>query len=78
MGNTALHIAIVAFKGDTSMVELLLQHGADKNIPNADGKTPLEVVRKLGFDALLPALLEKRSKKKKKANIDDSEFIGEI
>ena len=41
-GNTAIHLA--ASDGDTILVHRLTERGADVNIMNADGKTPLDVV----------------------------------
>lgn len=40
-GTTPLHLA--AEKGYSNIVELLLEHGADPHVVNAEGKTPLEV-----------------------------------
>lgn len=43
-GNTPLHAA--ARKGFSDVVELLLAHGADRDIKNNNGKTALMVARK--------------------------------
>jgi 26S proteasome non-ATPase regulatory subunit 10 len=40
-GNTALHLACEEGHGDTAVV--LIEHNADADLPNADGKTPIEV-----------------------------------
>jgi ankyrin repeat protein len=40
-GTTPLHVA--AEKGYSEIVQLLIDHGANFRIENADGKTPLEV-----------------------------------
>ena len=39
-GNTALHLAVMF--GDTLATELLMKSGADSNIENNQGKTPLD------------------------------------
>lgn len=43
-GNTSLHEAV--YKGSAKMVKLLLAHGADPDIANADGITPIELARR--------------------------------
>jgi ankyrin repeat protein len=52
----ALHGAV--WYGRLEMAEWLIQHGADLNRPNFQGKTPLESARELG-DAAMAALLER-------------------
>jgi len=42
-GNTALHTA--AERGNTKLIKVLMEAGADKTIKNADGKTPLDLAR---------------------------------
>ncbi len=43
-GDTALHEAV--YKGSAKMVKLLLAHGADPDIANADGLTPVELAHR--------------------------------
>jgi ankyrin repeat protein len=43
-GNTSLHEAV--FKGSAKLVKLLLAHGADPDIANADGATPIELAER--------------------------------
>jgi ankyrin repeat protein len=52
----ALHGAV--WYGRLEMAEWLIQHGADRNRPNFQGKTPLELARELG-DTAMVALLER-------------------
>ena len=54
--NTPLHHAVSV--GNIPMVNLLLEHGADPNIVNRDGDSPLELARELADDsvAILQAL----------------------
>uniref|UniRef100_A0ABD2WRW7 Uncharacterized protein n=1 Tax=Trichogramma kaykai TaxID=54128 RepID=A0ABD2WRW7_9HYME len=44
LGNTALHLALGLGDGCKNLVELLLQNGADPNLPNKDGLTPVHVI----------------------------------
>ena len=44
-GKTALHIA--ALQGDMKNIRLLMKVGADPNIKDADGRTPLEILKTL-------------------------------
>jgi ankyrin repeat protein len=46
-GNTALHWAI--FRGDVSLVKILLESGANPNILSSDGVTPKWRARDFGF-----------------------------
>lgn len=48
-GNSALHLA--STKGDVDAVEFLLQHGADANIKDQLGHTPLQLAKKK-YDSL--------------------------
>ncbi|MHA4847851.1 ankyrin repeat domain-containing protein [Flavitalea antarctica] len=59
LGWTALLEAIVLSdggKGQQEIVRLLLAHGADKNIADKNGITPLEHARKKGFKELVDIL----------------------
>ncbi len=47
-GNTPALLA--AEKGNSEIMQLLIYHGADLNIPNAEGKTPYEVALAHGFN----------------------------
>jgi excisionase family DNA binding protein len=42
-GNTSLHQAV--FKGSAKIIKLLLAHGADPDISNAGGTSPIELAR---------------------------------
>ncbi|ORZ31936.1 ankyrin repeat-containing domain protein [Catenaria anguillulae PL171] len=44
-GNTALHLAVL--HGDVPLIALLLRKGADPNVQNAAGMTPLETTKSL-------------------------------
>ena len=57
-GNTLLHGAVVS--RDLKEVERLLAAGANPNIANRDGKTPIQVAVLLG-DQTLQAALSRRS-----------------
>lgn len=50
-GNTALHLAVMA-DADKDMIEVLLEKGADKLARNASGKTPFDLAREMGDEAL--------------------------
>src|SRR5262249_47537911 len=51
MGDTALNCAVVQEKRE--IVEFLLAHGADPNIPNQNGLTPLEQASSRGKETAL-------------------------
>jgi ankyrin repeat protein len=53
-GDTALHIA--AELGNTELVRLLVQHGADVSAKNTRGETPLAVATRSGQKAVAPLL----------------------
>jgi ankyrin repeat protein len=42
-GNTPLWRAVMNFKGDDKAIRLLLSHGADKNLANKHGVSPLSI-----------------------------------
>lgn len=45
-GNTLLHSAVIT--GDAHEVRRLLHAGADPQIPNREGRTPLQIAEMLG------------------------------
>lgn len=49
-GASALHNA--AFKNNIKMVKLLLQHGANPDLKDNKGKTPLDLAEEKGFDEI--------------------------
>jgi ankyrin repeat protein len=53
-GWTALHAA--AQNGDTDMVDVLLQYGANPDAENDDGKTPSAVAREKGHTRIVELL----------------------
>lgn len=54
-------LTIAAARGDYSMALLLLAQGADPNIFNAMGQTPLIIAAMNGFDKLVSLLLDQKS-----------------
>ena len=50
-GNTALHIA--SSNGYLNVVDWLLSEGADINVKNNDGKTPLDVCQDLNKEEII-------------------------
>lgn len=54
--DTALHFA--AFHGSVALARVLLDHGADVNAENHDGKSPLELAAWEGGTEILGAILE--------------------
>lgn len=54
-------LTIAAARGDCGMGQLLLAHGADPNIFNAMGQTPLMIAMMDDFDEFVSLLLEQRS-----------------
>ncbi len=63
LGWTALMEAIVLSNGNETqqqVIQLLIEHGADVNIPDNDGVTPLEHARVHNFEEIEKILLEGR------------------
>jgi uncharacterized protein len=58
-GDTALHIAVKA--GNNAMVRLLGQLGADLNVKDSSGKTPLDIATKEETAAILKEFAAKRA-----------------
>jgi uncharacterized protein len=61
LGWTALMEAIVLNDGGKNQqetIKLLIQHGADVNIPDSEGKTPLERAEERGFSEIVDLLLK--------------------
>jgi ankyrin repeat protein len=55
-GNTLLHGAVMS--GDVQEVERLLSAGADPNIANRDGRTPVDVAMILGHRSISALLMK--------------------
>lgn len=53
-GVTLLHVG--AYRGDQEIVNLLLQHGADKHARMSSGERPVDLARQQGHQALIPLL----------------------
>jgi hypothetical protein len=68
-GDTGLHIAVA--RSDTLWVRFLLQKGADPNLRNKKGATPLQLATALGFNDGVAALI------KGGASIDIADQTGE-
>ncbi|BDI60274.1 ankyrin repeat domain-containing protein [Qipengyuania nanhaisediminis] len=68
-GNTGLHL--VTARRDTLWVRFLLQRGANPNIRNNDGLTPLQLATRLGFVEGVEELL------KRGAQVDVADSQGE-
>lgn len=49
------------WKGDSMMVDFLLEHDADPMIQNQDGHTPLHIAAQRGFDSVVSVLLTRRA-----------------
>ena len=69
MGNlgadyTSYPIIIAVGNRNKVMVELLLKHGARKNVKGEEGLTPLALARRLGYTEIV-RLLENKARKKK-------------
>jgi len=47
LGNTALFYAVYFSKNQTDIIKKLLEHGADMNIPNKSGVTPLSLANSM-------------------------------
>ena len=63
LGWTALMEAIVLSNGDEAqqqVIQLLIEYGADVNIPDNDGVTPLQHARSHNFEEIENILLEGR------------------
>lgn len=57
-GNTPLIEAVMSFKGDPQIIEILLAYGADKNIKNKEGVSPLILAETIGDQAIFKLLLK--------------------
>jgi len=68
-GETALHIVIA--RRDATWLGFLLAKGADPNIRNAKGASPLQMASSMGFIEAVEALVGKG------ARIDDGDVTGE-
>lgn len=55
-GCTALHLA--AKNGQHRVVQILLQHNADVDLPNSSGWTPLHLAALNGYDTVVRILLQ--------------------
>ncbi len=64
-GNTALHI--VTERGDYDAVRILLMYGACASLPNAQGKTPLDIAKEKEADPEIIDRLKELSDKQKPA-----------
>ncbi|OXM15693.1 ankyrin repeat domain-containing protein [Paenibacillus herberti] len=65
LGWTALMEAIVLNNGNANQqetVRLLIQHGADVNLPDEEGVTPLKHARQRGFDEIVQLLVQAGAK----------------
>ena len=71
-GTTQLHLAVA--KSDIELVAQLLKRGADVNVKNNDGKTPLDCAEKI-FDDCFDALLESDGNKE---DCDKTDKINKI
>ena len=61
LGWTALLEAIVLSDGGINhqeIIRLLIENGADVNLPDGDGKTPLELAREKGFSEIEQILID--------------------
>jgi len=55
-GNTPLWRAVMSFKGNTEIIEKLVEKGADKNKPNKEGVSPVTLAKTIGSESLLKSL----------------------
>ena len=55
-GNGALWTAVMSARGDYALVDLLLAHGADPDIRNRAGKSPLDLAIDMGNAQLIEKL----------------------
>lgn len=75
-GETAMHIVVE--RRDTAWMRYLLQEGADPNISNNKGESPLMLATMLGFVEGAELLLADRNNSKIiKANVDITNMSGE-
>jgi len=73
-GSTALHAA--AFYGQTTIVRLLLEHGADASITDKEGKTPKQTARTKEIEALFQNAQNSSSRRaifNKRQDVDDAD-----
>uniref|UniRef100_A0ABD2W2E2 Uncharacterized protein n=1 Tax=Trichogramma kaykai TaxID=54128 RepID=A0ABD2W2E2_9HYME len=74
-GDSALHLA--AYRGDQKLVKLLLENGADPNLANNDGETPLHVICNRYEDYELTQLFFRYSREMKQTvQIDAPDTLG--
>ena len=71
--NTPLHLA--ALKGHLSIVQMLVEYGADLSLKNMDGLTPLGVAEKEGHSEVIDLLLV--SQNSMNMNIKGEEVLAE-
>ena len=62
-GNTPLIEAIHSFKGDPSIINLLLRHGANKNAANIEAISPISLARTIGDSTVIKILMENAENK---------------
>jgi len=53
---------LAAYNGNKEIVEILISGGADVNVKNNDGKTPLTIAGEEGYTEIVNLLLENGAK----------------